>query len=154
MTAEKRIQAFEAKCLRKLLRISYLNHKNNFLVWSKISSPVGPQEPVLVTVKRWKLAWFGHVTRHNSLAKTILQSTLEGGLCCGRQRRCWMDDIKGWMSLPVPELLTWASCRKDWRRISAELSLMSPLTIQLIKGLNWTDYVSAFGSLSVFDPYL
>ena len=32
---------------------------------------VGPQEPLLATVKRWKLAWFGHITRHDSLSKTI-----------------------------------------------------------------------------------
>ena len=43
-----------------------------------------------------------------------------------RQRKCWMDNIKEWTSLPVLELLAWASCRKDWKRISAESSHMSP----------------------------
>ena len=42
---EKRIQAFENKCLRKLLRISYRDHVT-----------------LLATVKRGKLAWFRHVT--------------------------------------------------------------------------------------------
>ena len=37
-----------------------------------------------------------------------------------------MDNIKEWTSLPVQELLTMASCRKDWKRISAESSLTSP----------------------------
>ena len=46
----------------KLLRISRLEHKTNDWVRSKISSLVGPQEPLLATVKRRKLAWFGHVT--------------------------------------------------------------------------------------------
>ena len=55
-----------------LLRISYLEHKTNDWVWSKINFCVGPQEPLLATVKRRKLAWFGHVTRHDSLSKTIL----------------------------------------------------------------------------------
>ena len=44
-------------------------------------------------------ARFGHATHHNSLDKTILQGTLEGGRCCGRQRKCWMDNIKEWTSL-------------------------------------------------------
>ena len=35
-----------------------------------------------------------------------------------------MDNIKKWTSLPM--LLTRASCRKDWKMISAESSLMSP----------------------------
>ena len=38
----------------------------------------GPQKPLLATVKRRTLAWFGHVTRHDSLSKTILQGTSEG----------------------------------------------------------------------------
>ena len=37
-----------------------------------------------------------------------------------------MDNIKEWTFLPMPELLTRASCRKDRKRISAESSLMSP----------------------------
>ena len=37
-----------------------------------------------------------------------------------------MDNIKEWTSLPMPDLLTMVSCRKDWKRISAESSLMSP----------------------------
>ena len=80
---------------------------------------MGPLEPLLATVKRWKLAWFGHVPRHDSLSKTILQGTLEGGRRRGRQRKCWMDNIKEWTSLPIPELLTRTSYRKDWKRISA-----------------------------------
>ena len=47
-----------------------------------------------------------------------------------------MNNIKEWISLPMPELLTRASCRKDRKRISADSSLMSPLTTQLVKGLN------------------
>ena len=84
----KSIQACKTKCPRKLLRISYLEHKTNDWVRSKINFLVGPQEPLPATVKRRKLAWFGHVTRHDSLFKTILQGTLDGGQHCGRQRRC------------------------------------------------------------------
>ena len=65
------------------------------------------------------------MSHHNSLSKTILWGTLDGGWCCGWQRNCWMDNIKEWTSLPVPELLTRASCRKYWKRIHAESSLMS-----------------------------
>ena len=37
-----------------------------------------------------------------------------------------MNNIKEWTPLSVQELLTRASCRKDWKRISAESSLMPP----------------------------
>ena len=91
------------------------------------------------TVKRRKLAWFGHVTCHNSLSQTILQGTLEGGRHRGRQRKSCMDSIKEWTSLSMPELLTRTSCRRkkttqNWK-ISVESSFMSPMT-QSVKGLN------------------
>ena len=71
-----------------------------FWVQSKINFLLGPQMPLLATVKRQKLAWFGHVTCYDSLSKTILQGTLQGGQCHGQQRKCWMDNIKEWTSLP------------------------------------------------------
>ena len=76
---KKIIQAFETKCLRKHLRMSYLQNKINEWVRSKINFFLGPQEPLLATVKRRKLARFGHVTSVDSLSNTILQGTLEGG---------------------------------------------------------------------------
>ena len=36
-------------------------------------------DPLLATVKRRKLTWFWHVTRYDSLSKSVLQGTLEGG---------------------------------------------------------------------------
>ena len=76
-------------------------------------------------------------TSHNSLPKTIFPGTLKHGLCHGQKRECWMDNIKEWMSLPMPKLLMMASHRKDWKSISAESSLMScphpPPVTQLLK---------------------
>ena len=69
---KKRIQVFETKCLRKLLCISYLEHRTDDWVQSKINFLVDPQEPLLENVKRWKLSWFGNVTCNDSLSKTIL----------------------------------------------------------------------------------
>ena len=55
---KKKTQAFESKCLTKLLRTSYayLEHKPNEWVRCKINFLVGPSEPLLTTVKRRTLA--------------------------------------------------------------------------------------------------
>ena len=58
--------------------------------------------------------------------KNHSSGTLEWGRRRGRQMKCWMDNIKEWTYLPMPELLTRAPCREDCRRISAESSLMPP----------------------------
>ena len=77
------------------------------------------------------------MSHHDSLSKTILQGTLEGGRRRGRQRKCWVDNMKEWTSLTMPKLFTNASCGKGWKRVSAESSLMSPRTTKSVKGLNW-----------------
>ena len=79
--SEKRIQALETKCKRKLLGISYLEHKTNDCVLSETNFLVDPQESLLKFVKRRKFVWFWQVTRHVSLA------TLGGGRRRGRQMR-------------------------------------------------------------------
>ena len=63
------IQAFETECLRKLLCVSFFEHKTNDWMRSKINFLVGPQERPLATVKRRKLAWFGRVGRNDGLSK-------------------------------------------------------------------------------------
>ena len=92
--------------MRKFLRKSCLEHKTNDWVRNKINFLVGLQQPVLATVKIRKLAWFEHVIRHDSISRTILEGTLEGGQRHGRQKKCWMDNIKEWTSLLTPEVLT------------------------------------------------
>ncbi|XP_076445386.1 uncharacterized protein LOC143283130 [Babylonia areolata] len=91
---ERKIQAFENKCLRKLLQIPWIEHRTNKHVRSRIENLAGPQEPLLSTVKRRKLIWFGHNTRHTSLSKSIMQGIIEGGRRRGRQRKNWHENIK------------------------------------------------------------
>lgn len=83
----RRIQAFEFKCFRRLLLISYKDHKTNEFVWQKVVNYAGDQEPLLATVKRHKISWYGHTTRHDSLSKTILQGTVRGARRRGRQMK-------------------------------------------------------------------
>ena len=84
---ERRLQAFEYKCYRQILWISYREHKTNLYVRNKIEIYAGVQEPLLSIVKRRKLAWFGHVCRHDSLSKTILQGTVEGWKSRGEKNK-------------------------------------------------------------------
>ena len=101
LTAElqRRIQAMEIRCYRKMLRISYKDHVTNEEVRAKIQQAIGPHEDLLAIVKRRKLQWYGHVSRSSGLAKTILQGTVKGGRRQGRQRKRWEDNIREWTGL-------------------------------------------------------
>ena len=88
LTAElqRRTQAMEMRCYRKILRISYKDLVTNEEVRAKIQQAVGPHKDLLTMVKRRKLQWYDHVSRSSGLAKTILQGTVKGGK---RQGRHW-----------------------------------------------------------------
>ena len=90
LAGSEKKEAFENNCLRKSPTWSIRPTTGR----SKINFLVGPQEPLLATVERRKLAWFGHVTHHDNLSKTILRGTLESGRRRGRQRECWVATSK------------------------------------------------------------
>ena len=75
---EKRTQAFEMRCYRRLLNISYKDHVTNEEVRRKIQTAIGEYDELLALVKKRKLRWFGHVSTSSGLAKTILQGTVKG----------------------------------------------------------------------------
>ena len=125
----KRIQAFRNKCYRRMLGISWKDLKTNEFVQRGIKARAGQQENLLGIVKRRKLAWFGHISRHNSLAKTVLQGTLEGGRKRGRQVKCWADNLKEWTRLDSPTLTRLAEDRPAWRSLSYDVLIMSPLRL-------------------------
>ena len=81
---EKRTQAFEMRCNRRLLNISYKDHVTNEEVRRKIQAAIGEYDELLTLVKKRKLRWFGHVSRSSGLAKTILQGTVKGKRKRGR----------------------------------------------------------------------
>ena len=93
---QRRMQAMEMRCYRKILRISYKDHVTNEEVLAKIQQAIGPHEDLLTIVKRRKLQWYGHVSRSSGLAKTILQGTVKGVRRQGSQRKRWEDNIMDW----------------------------------------------------------
>ena len=101
LTAElqRRIQAMEMRCNRKILHFSYKDHVTNEEVCPKIQQAIGPHKDLLTIVKRCKVQWFGHVFRSSALAKTILQGTVKGGRRQGRQKKRWEDNIREWTGL-------------------------------------------------------
>ena len=66
---EERRQAFEMRCHRRLLNISYKDHVTNEEVCRKIQAAIGENDELLTLVKKQKLRWFGHVSRSSGLAK-------------------------------------------------------------------------------------
>ena len=97
----KKIQAFENKFHRKLLGITYQERKTNVFIRNRIIEIIGNFEPLLQTIKRHKLKWFGHISRHDNLCKTIMQGAVEGSRIRGRPKQKWIDNIVKWTKKDV-----------------------------------------------------
>ena len=70
------------------------------------------QECLLKVMKLRKLQWYGYITLHDSLAKAILQETVEGGRKRGEPRKSWLFNIKEWTKMDLHSLLTSAQDRQ------------------------------------------
>ena len=123
---QRRIQAMEMRCYRRLLNISYTEHITNVEVRNRIERAIGPYEDLLTTVKRRKLKWYGHVSRSSGLSKTIMPGTVKGGRRRGGQRKRWEDNIKDWTCLRAAESLRVSKDRNGWREV-VRRSVMAPL---------------------------
>ena len=125
LTAElqRRIQAMEMRCYRKILHISYKDHVTNKEVRAKIQQAIGPHEDLTI-VKRQKLQRYGHVSSSSCLAKTILQGTVKGGKRHGGQRKRWKDNIREWTGLEFAESQRAVENREKWRKLVAKSSVV------------------------------
>jgi len=115
---EKRIAAFEIRCFRRLLQIPCIAHSTNISVTQEVTSMIGEFEPLIQIVRRLKLQWFGHVSRHtDSLANTIMQGSLSSKRTRGRPKTSWIDNIHSWTGLSHEHCLRNCWNRNNWQTI-------------------------------------
>ena len=127
LTAElqRRLQAMEMRCCRKILRILCKDHVTNEEIRAKVQQAIGPHEDLLTIVKRRKLQSYGHVSRSSGLANTILQGTVKGGRRQGRQlRKRWEDNIRKWTGLEFAKSQRAVENTGKWRKLVAKSSVV------------------------------
>ena len=112
---ERRIQAIEMRCYRRLLNISYKDQVTNEEVCNRIQNAIGVHDDLLTMVKKQKLRWYGHISRSSGMAKTILQGTVKGARRRGRQKKRWEDNIKEWTGMGFGDSWGQRKTGKDWK---------------------------------------
>ena len=109
----KRLNAFEMDMYRRMLRISWTEHRTN----NSILEELEPARRFLAEVKRRKLQYFGHVVRADNLCTHVLHDIVAEKRRRGRPRRRWTDDIKQWTGISVAECVQHAKDRSAWRAL-------------------------------------
>ena len=115
-----RIEAFEMWCCRKMLSISWQEHRTN----DSILTELGLERELIGRVAKLKLQYFGHITRRSAgqLALTVLEGIMEGLRHQGRPRRQWIHDIEEWTGCEYIQPKEMSQDRAQWRRKISEWS--------------------------------
>ena len=100
----RRIDAFELRCWRRLLRVPWTARRSNQSILKEISPGCSLEALVL----KLKLQYFGHLMRKaDSLEKTLMLGKIEGIRRRGQQRMRWLDGITYSMDVSLRNSGSW-----------------------------------------------
>ena len=113
----RQIEAFEMWIYRRLGHISWQQKKTN----EEVLRIVNGKKELLHDLARRQMKYFGHIKRHNTILRTILEGKVEGTRPRGRPRYKWTDNIKKWSGLSMAECSITAQDRDAWSSIIANI---------------------------------
>ena len=121
----QRIDAFELRCWKRLLRVPWTARRSN----QSILKEINPEYSLEGLMLKLKLQYFGHLMqRIDSLEKTLRLGKIEGRRRRGQQRMRWLDGIMDLMDIEFEQTLRYSegqgslACCSPWGRTELDMT--------------------------------
>ena len=111
-----KLEALEMYVYRRIGKIPWKQKKTN----AEVLNIVGVKQELKECIKTRKLKYYGHLMRHDSFLKQVLDGTAEGNRGRGIPRTKW-SDISEWTGESVVSCQRLAQNRCQWRVIATNL---------------------------------
>ena len=87
----------------------------------QVLGKLGMKKQLLREIKFRQVKYFGHIKRHDTMIKHLLEGKVEGRRARGRPRDKWEGNFKKWTGYSLAVCNTKAKDRGCWRFIAANL---------------------------------
>lgn len=115
-TSINKLESFEMWCYRRILKIPWTDRVTN----NEVLYRLGKERELLSTIKKRKVAYFGHILRNEKyeILQLIIEGKIEGRRGAGRKEISWIQNIQNWSGLTgIRELVSNARNRETFSQI-------------------------------------
>lgn len=115
-----KLEAFEMWTYRRILKVPWTERVSN----NDILRRMGKDREMLLTIKRRKTAYLGHLIRNPKyqLLQLVVEGKIEGKRGVGRKQMSWLRNIREWTGLRgIGDLVHTATDREAYGNVVANI---------------------------------